>query len=160
MLAGVGTHVPGSLELASGLAQAMTRLRARLRLESAPSDRDWNWSQLVTLARVAGEGPTTVAELAHAEHVRPQSMAETVAALKRQELVTSQPDPRDGRKALITATDKGEALVASVPALREAWLDTAIATTLTDAERRCLLAAIPIMNRLADCEVKQQDTSG
>jgi DNA-binding MarR family transcriptional regulator len=146
------------LELAGGLAQAMTRLRARLRLESAPSEHDWNWSQLLTLSRIAGDGPTTVAELAHAEHVRPQSMAETVAALKRQELVTSQPDPRDGRKALITATEKGEALVATVPALREAWLDSAIAAVLTDEERHCLRAAIPIMNRLADCDVRRTDT--
>lgn len=152
MLIAMGTHVPGSLELASGLAQAMARLRARLRLESAPSERDWNWSQLLTLDRVTRDGPTTVAELAHAEHVRPQSMAETVAALKRQELVTSRPDPRDGRKALITATDEGAALVATVPALREAWLDTAIATALTDAERRCLRATISIMNRLADTD--------
>ncbi len=141
---------PTSLELASELARAMTRLRARLRLESAPTDMSWTWPQLVTLSRIVIEGPMSVSALAQAEHVRPQSMAETVAALKRLGLVTSAADPNDGRKTLISATDEGRALTASVPAVRAAWLDTAI-TGLTDpAEREALGTAIEVMNRLAD----------
>jgi DNA-binding MarR family transcriptional regulator len=65
------------------LGRAMVRLRARLRAESAPDDMRWSWSQVTTLHRIAEEGPTTVSALAVAEHVRPQSMAETVAALRQ-----------------------------------------------------------------------------
>jgi DNA-binding MarR family transcriptional regulator len=142
--------IPTSLELASELARAMTRLRARLRLESAPSDLSWTWSQLVTLKRIVFEGPTSVSALAQAEHVRPQSMAETVAALKRLGLVVAAPDPNDGRKTLISATDDGRTLTATVPAAREAWLEAAIAHLTDPAERQALRTATEVMNRLAD----------
>jgi DNA-binding MarR family transcriptional regulator len=128
----------------------MTRLRARLRLESAPSDVSWTWSQLVTLKRIVVDGPTSVSALAQAEHVRPQSMAETVSALKQLGLVVAGPDPSDGRKTLISATDEGRTLTATVPALREAWLETAIADLTDAAERDALRVAIAVMNRLAD----------
>ncbi|WP_218156919.1 MarR family transcriptional regulator [Amycolatopsis saalfeldensis] len=79
----------------------------RLRTESAPADRRWAWSQITTLSRIGEEGPTTVSALAAAEHVRPQSMAETVAALDREGLVARGPDPTDGRKTLISVTEGG-----------------------------------------------------
>jgi DNA-binding MarR family transcriptional regulator len=141
---------PTSLELASELARAMTRLRARLRLESAPSDESWTWSQLVTLKRIVIDGPTSVSALAQAEHVRPQSMAETVSALKQLGLVVAAADPGDGRKTLISATDEGRTLTMTVPALREAWLEAAIAKATDPAERKALRTAIEVMNRLAD----------
>jgi DNA-binding MarR family transcriptional regulator len=143
---------PTSLELASELARAMTRLRARLRLESAPSDVSWTWSQLVTLTRIVIDGPTSVSALAQAEHVRPQSMAETVAALKHLGLVVAAADPSDGRKILISATAEGRSLTATVPAVREAWLEATIATLTDAAERQALRTAIEIMNRLADSD--------
>jgi DNA-binding MarR family transcriptional regulator len=144
-----------SLELANGLAQAMTRLRARLRLESAPADdTNWTWSQLVTLARIAREGPAAVSALAQAEHVRPQSMAETITALKRLGLVRASADPKDGRKTLISATDKGQTMVATIPALRAAWLEAAIDAVTDAAEREALVTAITVMNRLADCDLE------
>jgi len=141
-----------SRELANGLAQAMTRLRARLRLESAPTDMNWTWSQLLTLARIAQDGPASVSVLAQAEHVRPQSMAETIAALKRLDLVAASADPQDGRKTLISATNEGMSLVASIPALREAWLEAAVDSVTDAAEREALTTAITVMNRLADCD--------
>lgn len=136
--------------LAGELAQAMTRLRARLRLESAPDTWAWTWSQLNTLVRIATVGSSTAAELAQAEHVRPQSMAETVAALKRERLVVGRSDPADGRKVLLDATDEGRRLAATIPALREAWLDAAMHAALDDHEREQLGAAVALMNRLAD----------
>ena len=55
-------------QTATELMKAMTRLRARLRSESAPTEMRWTWSQLTTLGRIISEGPATVSELAHAEH--------------------------------------------------------------------------------------------
>jgi DNA-binding MarR family transcriptional regulator len=137
-------------DLARRLPHAMVRLRARLRTESAPTDRRWTWSQITTLDRIAEEGPTTASALAAAEHVRPQSMAETVAALVREELVVRGPDPNDGRKTLISITDVGRELLAGIPAVREAWLEEAIARHLSPTERRTLDEAARIMERLAD----------
>jgi DNA-binding MarR family transcriptional regulator len=137
-------------EAATELMKAMTRLRARLRTESAPSDTHSTWSQLTTLTRIINEGPTTTSALAQAEHVRRQSMAETVAALRADDLITCQPDPSDGRKMLISATRKGKAVSATIPAAREAWLYEVIRTLLEADERQTLLRAAAIMNRIAD----------
>ena len=140
-------------QTATELMKAMTRLRARLRSESAPTEMPWTWSQLTTLARIVAEGPTTISELAHAEHVRRQSMAETVAALRAHDLITAAQDPDDGRKTLITATDEGRSLLATIPAAREAWLAAAIRKALGPGEEQALLKAAAIMNRIADADV-------
>jgi DNA-binding MarR family transcriptional regulator len=128
----------------------MVRLRARLRTESAPADRHWTWSQITTLGRIAEDEPTTAAALAAAEHVRPQSMAETVAALLREGLVSRESDPTDGRKSLISTSAAGRELLSSIPAIRGAWLEAAIEQHLSPAERRTLAEAAQIMERLAD----------
>ena len=132
----------------------MTRLRARLRAESAPADMRWNWSQLTTLARIVTEGPSTTTELAQAEHVRRQSMAETVAALRADELVEAQPDPSDGRKVLIRATRRGRSLLAAISPAREVWLAAALTGQLDAEEQQILLKAAEIMNRIADSDTR------
>jgi DNA-binding MarR family transcriptional regulator len=139
--------------------KSMTRLRARLRSESAPTEMSATWSQLTTLARIIAEGPATTSALAQAEHVRRQSMAETIAALRANGLVASEPDPGDRRKTLITATEKGQQLSATIPAAREAWLSSAI-STLLDAEQQTLLEAAAIMNRIADSTSAQPGLPG
>ncbi|MFF7154267.1 MarR family transcriptional regulator [Streptomyces sp. NPDC008139] len=123
-------------------------LRARLRAESATDDMRWTWSQITTLGRIVDEGPTTASDLAAAEHVRRQSMAETLAALRDVGLITSGKDPADGRKTLLHATAEGRAPVETIPAVREAWLE-AVRDLLRADERRTLLKAAEIMNRPA-----------
>jgi DNA-binding MarR family transcriptional regulator len=139
-------------ETAAELSKAMTRLRARLRRESAPETMPWTWSQLTTLGRVVETGPTTASELAQGEHVRRQSMAETLSALRGHGLIVSEPDPTDGRKTLISATRAGRELIATIPAAREAWLSAALRSLLGPEEHQVLLEAAAIMNRLADAE--------
>jgi DNA-binding MarR family transcriptional regulator len=138
-------------DVARRLPQAMIRLRARWRAESSPDDMRWTWSQITALNRIAEEGPTTVSSLAVAEHVRPQSMAETVAALRQEGLVTAKADPTDGRKTLMSNTPAGRKLISNMRPLRETWLEAAIDQHLTSIERRTLLKAADIMERLADC---------
>ncbi|MFD3587339.1 MarR family winged helix-turn-helix transcriptional regulator [Streptomyces sp. NPDC058683] len=137
-------------EVAAELMKAMTRLRARLRTESAPSDMRWSWSQLTTLGRIVEEGPATASELAQAEHVRRQSMAETLASLRAGGLIASSRDPGDGRKTLIHATPEGQALFGMIPVARATWLGAAIDAHLRPDERETLLKAAAIMNRIAD----------
>lgn len=124
-----------------------------MRAESEPADGQWtwSWSQLATLKRVEQDGPLTVSALAVAEHVRPQSMAATVAALADEGFVAREPDPTDGRKTLISITANGRDLLTAIPAQREAWLTTVIEQHLSPAERKALAKAAQIMERLADC---------
>jgi DNA-binding MarR family transcriptional regulator len=140
-------------EAAAELMKAMTRLRARLRTQSAPNEMAWTWSQLTTLGRIIEEGPISTSALALAEHVRRQSMAETLAALQAGGLVASATDPNDGRKTLITATRKGRGLLKHIPAAREAWLNLAIQSLLDSSEQQLLLKAAAVMNRIADSDL-------
>jgi len=138
-------------DVARRLPRAIVRLRSRLRAESALGDIRFTWSQVSTLGRIAEDGAATVSALAVAEHVRPQSMAETVAALRNAGLVAAKSDPRDGRKTLISVTPAGRKLLSNIRPVREAWLEAAIEQNLTPAESRTLLKAAEIMERLAEC---------
>jgi DNA-binding MarR family transcriptional regulator len=140
-------------EVATELTVAMTRLRARLRLESSAPVRNWTWSQVSTLRRIIEHGPTTAAALAQIEHVRPQSIAETIAALKADDLVTTAPDPADRRKSLISATARGQQISDSVIEQREHWLTLALAAVTSRAEQQLLAEATALLNRLADCRL-------
>jgi DNA-binding MarR family transcriptional regulator len=138
-------------DVARRLPRAIVRLRARLRVESKLGDMRYTWSQVSTLGRLADDGPATVSALAVAEHVRPQSMAETIAALRKAGLVAAKSDPTDGRKTLMSVTPTGRKLLSTIRPVREAWLEAAIQQNLTAAEGRTLLKAADIMERLADC---------
>jgi DNA-binding MarR family transcriptional regulator len=140
------------VEMANELMRAMTRLRARLRSETWAEELPLSWSQLATLVRIADHGPITTSELAAAEHVRRQSMAETVAALRAEGLVAAEPDPSDGRKLLISATEEGRGLRLSIPAARSAWLSATLRAELDPDEAETLHRAAVIMNRLADTQ--------
>jgi DNA-binding MarR family transcriptional regulator len=141
------------------LTIAMKRLRARLRSESR-TEEGWTISQLSALARIVREGPMTASALASAEHVRPQSIAEIVAALKAGGLVTAAPDPTDGRKSLLRATAAGRRLVASVLESREAWLAQAIDAVVDDGSRAALTDAISLLNALAEWSPDAARTRG
>jgi DNA-binding MarR family transcriptional regulator len=106
------------------------------------------------MVRVINEGPVTISALAQAEHVRPQSMADTIVALKAKDLVVAEQDPTDGRKTLLSATAKGRRLVRSVGKSREAWLAEAIEAVLDPEEVQDLLKAIGMLNRLAECDLR------
>jgi DNA-binding MarR family transcriptional regulator len=140
-------------ETAAGFVKAITRLRARLRSETAPDEMPWTWSQLTTLARIVDEGPMTTSALAQAEHVRRQSMAETLSVLREHGLTVTEQDPNDGRRTLISASAEGRALTTTIPAAREAWLAGAMRKTLRPDEQQVLRRAAEIMNRIADAEL-------
>lgn len=131
------------------LAVAIKRLRARLR-EAADTDSiALPISQVAILQHLRRKGPTTAADLALAEHVSQQAIAQNLAALKRAGLVHALPDPNDGRKSLIHMTDAGNQLFDAIVASRNAWLAQAIQSTITPAELPALDKAIELLERLA-----------
>ena len=134
------------------LGLAVKRFRARMRAETATAE-GWTISQLSTLNRLITFGPMTASELAQAEHVRPQSVAEVVAALRADGMVVAEPHPTDGRKSQLLPTAAGHALIDQVSAERGSWLARAIDAEFGPDERDELLAAIDVLNRLADCDL-------
>lgn len=135
-------------ESAATLRRAIGKLSRRLR-ESAPPG-DLTWSQVSVLGYLVRDGAMTITELAAAEGVRTQSMGATVASLLAAGMVQGEADPHDGRKTRYLPTPDAHALIAANRAMRDDWLVRAIETQFSPDERQRLLAAIPLLQRLAD----------
>ena len=138
--------------LATRLALALKRLKARLREESQAKISGLSLSQLSILQRLRCIGSTTASELAMAEHVSQQAIAQIVSHLKSAGFLDTKPDTSDGRKTLISLTDTARDLHASMVASRNAWLFRAIDLTFDPDERAALETAIDLLERLADAE--------
>ncbi|WP_290052535.1 MarR family winged helix-turn-helix transcriptional regulator [Amycolatopsis solani] len=138
-----------SATLAAGLDLAVQRFRGRLRTEGLRLPVPWTRSQLVTLDRIVRATAVTTSELAAAEHMRPQSMAQIVTALERDDLIERRPDPADARRMLIEPTAKGRETVRTASALRNTWLADALDQELTDEERDLVPKLIELLDRLS-----------
>jgi DNA-binding MarR family transcriptional regulator len=130
------------------LLTAIRRLRARIRAETFP-DTDRTPAQLTLLAAIVDRGPVTAQQLAAAEHVRPQTIGETVRALIDAGLVGSARDEHDRRRHQLTATAAGVELIGVTRHTREAWLAAAIAR-LPARQQREVARTIALLEDLAD----------
>jgi DNA-binding MarR family transcriptional regulator len=132
--------------LSQELRETVGRLVRRLRAERGPLPV----GQATVLARLDREGPASASDLAAAEHMRPQSMAETVRDLEAAGLVSRRPDPGDGRRALVELTPAGLEIIVATRAEREGWLTEVLEREFTAAERRTLREGLALLRRLAD----------
>jgi DNA-binding MarR family transcriptional regulator len=133
--------------LASDLRVVLGQLIRRLRAEHR-----FPYSQGVVLGRLDREGVRSVSDLAAAERVRPQSMAQTVGDLEADGLVARRPDPDDRRRALVSLTAAGRAELEADRRRREGWLVRAI-DELPAEDRETVERAIVLLGRLAEAEV-------
>jgi DNA-binding MarR family transcriptional regulator len=131
--------------LAHELRETLGRLVRRLRAEPGPSVR-----HMTVLSRLDRHGPSSTSELAAAERMRPQSMAQTVHDLEEDGLVSRRPDPADRRRAFVELTDAGLELLRATRARRETWLAQALDRELDEHERELLREALALLRRLAD----------
>jgi DNA-binding MarR family transcriptional regulator len=136
---------PTTADLAHELRDTIGRLVRRLRLEPGPPA-----PQLTVLSRLDREGAASVSDLAAAERMRPQSMAQTVADLERAGLVSRRPDPADKRRQFVELTAAGTELLLATRARREGWLTDALERELTVDERVALAEAVALLGRVAD----------
>ena len=134
-------------DLDDELRIAIMRLARRMRLERA--DEDVTDGQLSVLFVLTKHGAQTLGALSEHERVTPPSMNRTVNALENAGLIVRESSPDDGRKVLITLTDRARALVAETQRRRVAWFSRQLAS-LSAAEREALDTAAPILRTLAD----------
>lgn len=132
-------------ETAHELREALGALVRRLRSDAAPGE-----GRFSVLGRLYREGPMSSAELAAAERVRPQSMAQSVRELEDDGLVSRRPDPADGRRAFVELTPEGRDRLLALRVEREAWLAAALQDGFDDDERALLRDAVPLLARLAE----------
>ncbi|OBI11511.1 MarR family winged helix-turn-helix transcriptional regulator [Mycobacterium sp. E2497] len=133
---------------ARDLRVVFSRLRRRLR--DLATEDDLSPSQTAVLNRLWKEGASSASALASAERVRPQSMATVVAALEQRGLIERQPDPDDGRRQLISLTTAGRRRAESNRQVREEWLARAIHERYSERERRVILDALTLLERLTE----------
>ncbi len=128
-------------------AQTIGQLVRRVRAASA--SHDLSLTEASVLGRLARGGPSSIAELARAESVKPQSMGATVSALEEAGLVERKPHSTDGRQVNIELTGRGIAVRKSAGDAKRTWLAQAIAR-LDDQEQETLFRAGEIIKRLIE----------
>ncbi len=129
-------------------AHSVGLLVRRVRSAGASSD-GLSWTESAVMSRLAKEGPATIADLARAESVKPQSMGTTIATLEEVGLVERKPHPTDGRQVNITLTAKGVAVRKDHRDAKLTWLAQAI-TTLDGKDQEALFKAGEVIRRLVE----------
>jgi DNA-binding MarR family transcriptional regulator len=121
----------------------------RRRLHQTQVKGELTLPETSALPRLDRGGSTTVTALAKLEQISPQSMGATIGALEARGLIERRPDPNDGRRAVISATESGLQVMRNLRNARAEQLSLALSTQFTSSELRRLMAAAPLIERLA-----------
>jgi len=138
---------PDVTEVAAALRVSIGLLLRRMR--QVRPDGELSLPETSALARLERSGPATSSALAKEEQISPQSMGATLAALEARGLVARQPDPDDGRRAVLTLTGAGQQVLRDKRSARVAQLAAALSSAFSPAEVIQLKAAAPLLERLA-----------
>ena len=128
----------------------MTFSRLRRQLKDVSTGSDLTPSQTAVLTRLWKEGASSASALAAAERMRPQSMATILAGLAGHGLIRRAPDPDDGRRQVISLTTAGRRRAESDRQVREEWLARAMQERYSERERRVILDAFSLLQRLTN----------
>lgn len=134
-------------ELAHVLERTVSWLRRSAR------EAEWNTVALSVLDELDRGGPRRITVLTALERTSQPGMTGIVGRLEAAGLVTRSPDPTDGRAVLVSATRAGRAYIAERHAARATFVADRI-TTLSDDDRRALLAATRALAALIESEGK------
>ena len=145
---GLDTQDPDVHEVAAALRVSIGLLRRRLR-QVQPDGAELTWPETSALARLDRGGPATPGALAKLEQISPQSMGATLGALEARGLVERCPDPSDGRRAVMSLTEAGRQVLQDKRNARTQQLAQALSAGFTPTELRQLMAAAPLLERLA-----------
>lgn len=134
--------------VASSILRSMARLVRRLRLER--DDQALSLFKLSILGILYRKGPVTAIDLATRENIRPQSLTRLLAFLEEKGFVSRQPDEEDRRRLLITITTEGKKALSADFHRKESWLTKEMDRALSPDERRLLLRASHLLDRLTE----------
>jgi DNA-binding MarR family transcriptional regulator len=135
-------------QVAAALYLSVGLFKRRLRQTSVEGELSLPESS--ALRRLERGGPATVTALAKAEQISVQSMGATLQTLEARRLIDRQPDPADGRRSVMSVTEAGLVALNDKRSARIAQLARVLAAEFTSAERGQLMAALPLIERLAE----------
>jgi DNA-binding MarR family transcriptional regulator len=139
---------PDLFRAGSDLKVAVGRLVRRLRQDHAPGEL--TLSEFSVLSRLDRDGPATPGALADGEHVRPQAMGSTLAVLEQRALIDRAADPGDGRRVLMSINEEGRRVLVDRHSLNVQRITRALGEGFSRREQQQLIAAIPLLERVAD----------
>jgi len=134
-------------EVAAAVRASIGLLLRRMR--QVPAAGELTLPENSALTRLDRAGPATASALARLEQISPQSMGETLGALERRGLVARHRDPEDGRRIVLSLTDAGRQVLRDKRNARTEQLAQALSAGFTKAELGQLMAAAPLLERLA-----------
>jgi DNA-binding MarR family transcriptional regulator len=142
------TSAPADVtQVANELRIVLGRIVRRLR--QGHEAGELTLSELSVLSRLERHGSMPAGVLAEQERISPQAMTTILAVLEDRGLATRDADSRDGRRVAASATAAGQRLLAGRRSRNAQRMAHALDQALTPAERDQLLAAMPLLERLA-----------
>ena len=135
-------------EVAAAVQGAIGLLVRKMRQAHLPGEL--TLAESSALKRLDKGGPATSSDLAKQDRISPQSMGATLAALEQRGLIERRRDTGDGRRILLSISDAGRQMVNDRRGARTEQLAAAMRAAFTDAELGQLLAAAPLLERLAE----------
>ena len=140
--------VTDDYEVAAALRVAIGLLVRKLRQAHLPGEL--TIAETSALRRLDRGGPATSSDMAKQDRISPQSMGATLAALEQRGLIERRRDPGDGRRVVLSITAAGRQLANDRRGARSELIAAALRDGFTAAERDQLLAAAPLLERLAE----------
>ncbi len=110
---------------------------------------------LSVLARL-DRAPARVGELAVTEAATQPALTALINRLEGEALVSRAPDPTDGRASIVSLTESGVALIATLRERRHARVRAAV-DSLPAEQRTALLGALPALASLARAEIRSEE---
>jgi DNA-binding MarR family transcriptional regulator len=138
---------PDAEQVAAALRLSISLLRRRLRQVQVVGEL--TLPEVSALSRLDRGGAATSAALARLEQITPQSMGATLGALEARGLVERAADPGDGRRVILSITEAGMDVLRDRRNARVQQLAQALSSGFTPSELEQLLAAAPLLERLA-----------
>lgn len=133
----------------SALRTVLARLVKKLR-KKAVSGEHLSLTERSTMVQLQHNGSMLPSELAANEHITNQSMSQIVAHLLELDYVNRTPSETDGRKVLISLTEKGESILDQVRNERDEWLLKAIEETCSPEEQETIKKVIVPLTKLIE----------
>jgi DNA-binding MarR family transcriptional regulator len=132
---------------AARLRSAVNRISRRLRPTKA--GEGFTPTEILVLETVANRGPIRLSDLAAVEGMNPTMVSRVAHKLEGPGLIRRHRHPVDGRAALLEVTGSGRRLRERIRTERTDQLSMEL-DALSDVERRLVLDALPVLERLAE----------